>query len=73
MPCRSVEHARACWAFSLRRELLAGCASGGGAPAAGPVAGARPLGPFYGVPQDMLRPDGTMINGLLPINPDDQS
>ena len=53
--------------------VLAGCASGGGAPAAGPVAGARPLGPFYGVPQDMLRPDGTMINGLLPINPDDQS
>ena len=53
--------------------VLAGCAAGAAPPAAGTLAGARPLGPFYGVPQDMLRPDGTMINGLLPINPDDQS
>ncbi len=53
--------------------VLAGCASGGGTPTDSAVAGARPLGGFYNVPSDMLRPDGTMINGLLPINPDDQS
>ncbi|HET9018242.1 MAG TPA: hypothetical protein VFN46_01585 [Acetobacteraceae bacterium] len=52
---------------------IAGCAAGGASPGDNTLAGARPLGPFYGVPADMLRPDGTMINGLLPIDPNDQS
>ncbi len=52
---------------------VAGCAAGTPSPEGNAVAGTRPLGPFYGVPQDMVRPDGTMLNGLLPINPDDQS
>ena len=52
---------------------VAGCAESAPPPAGSPLAGARPLGPFYGVPADMLRPDGTMINGLLPIDPNDQS
>jgi len=32
------------------------------------------LSPLYGVTPDLMRPDGqTMINGLMPANPDDQS
>ncbi len=59
--------------------FVAGCAASAGpvtgasAAAGGPAAAARPLGPLYNVPPDMLRPDGTMVNGLLPMNPDDQS
>ena len=52
---------------------MAGCAAGATPAGSSTLAGARPLGPFYGVPADMLRPDGTMINGLLPIDPNDQS
>lgn len=37
------------------------------------AAASAALGPFYNVPPELMRPDGTMINGLLPMNPDDQS
>jgi hypothetical protein len=31
------------------------------------------LSPIYGLTPDLMNPDGkTMINGLLPMNPDDQ-
>jgi len=31
-----------------------------------------PLSPLYNITPDMIRPDGTMTNGLLPINPNYQ-
>ncbi len=31
------------------------------------------LSPLYNVTPDMQRPDGTLNNGLMPENPDDQS
>ncbi len=57
----------------LAALALAGCAAGGSAGSGNTTAGVQPANPFYGVPASMMRPDGTMSNGLLPINPDDQS
>ena len=37
-----------------------------------PNPNSAPLSPLYNIPPDMIRPDGTMINGLLPINPNYQ-
>jgi hypothetical protein len=53
----------------LAAALVAGCATGGRQA----MSGAQPASPFYGVPASMMNPDGTMSNGLTPINPDDQS
>jgi hypothetical protein len=61
---------------------LAACASATPSTATGtpPAADARQaafstwLSPIYGVTPDLMRPDGkTMINGLMPMNPDNQS
>jgi hypothetical protein len=38
-------------------------------PAASGSAGGAQLSPIYDVPPSALRPDGTMINGLEPIDP----
>ena len=45
------------------------CAGCAGAPT-GPYTGA-PLSPLYNVTPNMMRPDGAMLNGLMPENPDD--
>ena len=43
-------------------------------PAAVALSGPGPqLSPLYNVTPDMMRPDGLMRNGLLPMNPNDQS
>jgi hypothetical protein len=57
--CLGVVGALACTA------ALGGCA---GAPAPSNAGGVE-LSPMYGVPPGLLRPDGTMINGLEPIDP----
>jgi hypothetical protein len=57
--------------LSVAGAGLAACAGLSAPPA--PGAGASQLSPLYDVPPDLMRPDGTMINGLQPINPDDQS
>ena len=59
---------------SLASIALAGTLAGAlGACVAGPAgtsgAGGPPLSPMYDVPPNLLRPDGTMINGLEPIDP----
>jgi hypothetical protein len=48
--------------------LLSACAWSGD----GYATANRQLSPLYDVTPEMLRPDGTMTNGLLPINPNDQ-
>ncbi len=53
---------------------IVACTGSPGQDASGNVAGGPPvLSPLYDVTPDMLRPDGTMRNGLLPMNPNDQS
>lgn len=68
--------------FAAIAAALSACASAapGTTASTAPATDARAqafstwLSPFYGVTPDLMRPDGkTMINGLTPNNPDNQS
>jgi hypothetical protein len=67
MPARKVSVA-GLLALVVATPLLGACAWSGDSYA---TANGE-LSPLYDVTPEMLRPDGTMTNGLLPINPNDQ-
>ena len=59
------------FAATIALVALAGCSSA--APAPGGTAASTPLSPLYNVTPAMQRPDGTLLNGLMPEDPNDQS